>query len=256
MLKRSNEMSDAITKDFGAPGDGRLTWSTILDNLQLQVSRGAWSDELGYYKYRPISFFIIDTRKGIPLAAGEFEEWSWSVVDDEDDDNWGRLPDLESFRDTTDTHRQNSYDMGEAVLAGWRAAERRVFETPLHYGNIVLMDRLRIERASAAQSDTVWLLVRRLIAREFRSRRRSRQTSIITLKAFPLEYEGEVTPANEVAFERRRLAMMRLYRRRLGARPFRAHQPGWMWIEVNCPLQPSVQRARPLRGRSRFHSST
>jgi hypothetical protein len=63
---------------------------------------------------------------------------------------------------------------------------------------------LHIEAQSAAESAEAWSLIRRLL-KHWRPR-----LSMMILKAFPLEYEGTVTPRNEAAFNRRRAAMMRL----------------------------------------------
>lgn len=55
--------------------------------------------------------------------------------------------------------------------------------------------------------------------------------ALLILKAFPLQFEGKVTEDNADAFERRRLAMMRLYRNMLSvdAFPGQAGARGWMY---------------------------
>jgi hypothetical protein len=42
---------------------------------------------------------------------------------------------------------------------------------------------------------------------------------VMVLKAFPLDYEGEVTAENRPAFEHRQRALIRLYQRRIGFEP-------------------------------------
>lgn len=59
--------------------------------------------------------------------------------------------------------------------------------------------------------------------------------SIMVMKAFPLEYEGEVQEGSDlaIAFKRRARAMMRYYQRIFGARPFDGEygEDGWLWRE-------------------------
>jgi hypothetical protein len=83
----------------------------------------------------------------------------------------------------------------------------------------------------------VWALIDRLVKREFRARKRA---SIIVLKAFPLEHEGNITDANRGAFLHRQRAMIRHYQHRLNARPLgrKLGKEGWMWVEIHCPIRP------------------
>jgi hypothetical protein len=59
--------------------------------------------------------------------------------------------------------------------------------------------------------------------------------SIMVMKAFPLEYEGEVLEGSELetAFKHRARAMMRYYQRIFGVRPFDGEygDDGWLWRE-------------------------
>ena len=84
----------------------------------------------------------------------------------------------------------------------------------------IVFDRLRIEAASAAQSNAVWHLINRLIAHRF-------DGEPIRLKPFPLEYAGH--RLDNETFERRRAALTRLYAARLGAVPF---DDEWLGINV------------------------
>ena len=57
----------------------------------------------------------------------------------------------------------------------------------------------------------------------------------MVLKAFPLEYEGNVPKGSEleIAFKRRVRAMIRYYQRIFGVRPFDGEygDAGWLWRE-------------------------
>jgi len=72
---------------------------------------------------------------------------------------------------------------------------------------------------------------------------------------FPLEYEGKVTKENRAAFERRRAAMIRHYRSRLGAQLLDDYSPDrWMWIDTGCPIKPRKLRRKGARkNRSAAH---
>jgi hypothetical protein len=63
----------------------------------------------------------------------------------------------------------------------------------------------------------------------------------IVLKAFPLEYEGNANEENRAAFERRRRALVRLYKMRLGCEPVSdpsLDQEGWMLKLINDGAKP------------------
>jgi len=209
------------------------TWSECSEGLRLNVWRAPFyisPDAAGCekeFQSRDIHF-VIKNRNDL-IASGLFEEWRFNSPD-----RYG-LPDLESFLFAADVKSHSSMKMAEAVCAAW--PEHLCDETPLHYGTVVLFDRVRIQATSAAQSAAVWALIHMLMEREFRAHKRA---SIIVLKAFPLEYEGNITAANQLAFQRRQRAMIRHYRHRLNARPLgrKLGKDGWMWIEINCPLPP------------------
>lgn len=224
----------------------KTAWCTTRDGLRLDVWRARWikGDRSAgeHFDNREILFRVVVADDADVLAAGAFHEWGWTALDDPDE-SW--LPTLdEFFINGTDLWSQTAAQMGEAVRHGWRAAERRTYTSPLDYGHVVSFDRLRVEHATAAQSATIWRLIDDLIRREFRGQNRRRgRASIIVMKAFPLKYEGKVTKDNETTFDRRQAAMIRHYRHRMGAVPFDGGEPGWLWIEINCPLQP-----KPLPG--------
>ncbi|MBB5687764.1 hypothetical protein [Sphingobium boeckii] len=79
---------------------------------------------------------------------------------------------------------------------------------------------------------------RALLDKEFRGR------SLSILKAFPLEYEDEVTDANAAMFELRRRAMNRHYAKMLGVKPLTKSddQIGWMYeipAHFSAHIEPS-----------------
>ncbi|GAA4778857.1 hypothetical protein [Novosphingobium ginsenosidimutans] len=56
--------------------------------------------------------------------------------------------------------------------------------------------------------------------------------ALLLLKAYPLEYEGKVTAENAISQARRQRALIRLYRRSIGAEPLPAPagEEGWMYL--------------------------
>jgi hypothetical protein len=70
----------------------------------------------------------------------------------------------------------------------------------------------------------------------------SAEWSLLVLKAFPLEYEGQVSDGNADAYTRRKAAMMRHYRSTLGVTQFPgdAGDEGWMYL-----IRPDLFIPRP-----------
>jgi hypothetical protein len=231
--------------DLNAPPT-RPTWSKLRGDLRLGVWRERWPrgcSESGDYNQRHVRFAIVSLDAALALAVGDFWEWGPRNEILGDEDFWMSLDTF--YYNGTDVWSHASAQMGAAVRHGWRAAERDSGQSPLDYGNVVLFNRLRISGATASQSVTIWKLIDDLIGREFRGYRGKRpRASVIVMKAFPLEYEGKINNDNVVAFESRQAAMMRHYSYRMGAKPFDGGEPGWMWIEINCPLEPKALRRR------------
>ena len=81
--------------------------------------------------------------------------------------------------------------------------------------------------------------------------------SIMVIKAFPLEYEGEVSEGSdlEIAFQGRARAMMRYYQRIFAVRPFDGEygDDGWLWRGGrNCGvnnLEEEIERNSSTRTR-------
>ncbi len=230
------EQKDAF---HGRPERFKPTWSLARHGLRLRVWRDPWiaREYRAFYEHRSIRFVVFDGANTI-LATGVFVEWTWGLPGSNPDDD---LPDMDGFFRACGGWSHSDFTMATAIRRGWAALEP---ETPLHYGNVVRLDRLRIEWNAATHSAAIWQFIDDLIEREFRKAVRNRPASIIVLKAFPLECENkdDLTAEDEAAFKRRQRAMMRLYQHRLRAREFDGGEPGWMWIEVNCDQPRPVLR--------------
>lgn len=132
------------------------------------------------------------------------------------------LPDLafvddDEFYVLMDSVSDSAMVLADALVRTWPGVSTSIFL----YGNVVLLDRAWVKPGLARRSEWAAVL-RRLIEIEYR------RYSVIALKAFPLEYENREDQTN---FKRRRRALIRLYSRELGMRPFPGGlgEDGWLY---------------------------
>lgn len=94
----------------------------------------------------------------------------------------------------------------------------------MDYGQVVEIQRAWM-RPELSGRGRLASALRALIAEFFKGH------ALLTLKAFPLQFEGAVTEDNSAIFNRRKRAMMRLYTGMLGVAPFPgpAGDDGWMY---------------------------
>ncbi|SHG46102.1 hypothetical protein SAMN05443248_1633 [Bradyrhizobium erythrophlei] len=224
--------------------DRKPNWSSDHAGLRLAVWFPKWPGlaNRGEYERRDISFAISDAQDRV-VAAGEFEEWAFFWLPEKylkDDQHIG-VPNLRHWcENEADAHDDNSYQAAHTVLRAWGPHERKTDETPFEFGSIVIFDRLRIEAGNVPQSGAVWVLIQKLIDRQFKGKQNC--SAMILIKPFPLEYTGDVNSGNAAAFARRRDAMVRLYGARLGARLL-DQRDRWLWIRTNDGL-PEPRRER------------
>jgi hypothetical protein len=177
--------------------------------LEVRYRRGRKYTLLGeqYSAVKSRDIFAWILQGTIRLGAVEFIEWHVDPLTDEDD-----------FLYEMDADSAGAMAVAEAVQSVWDVAILSCYGPLLEF-------RLAWMLRSAAR-DSIWAkAAERLITAQGASR-----FSVLLLKAFPLEYEGRVSDA-PVAFELRRRAMMRLYRRVVDVRPLPgwAGRDGWMW---------------------------
>lgn len=148
------------------------------------------------------------------LFSGDEAVGTFELIDFDDGGGWVEDDD---FWQLMDSHSNSTMELAEAVTKAWP----EIMSSLLPYGPIILIDRLWVKPGSARRSEWAAIL-RRLIEVEFKF------YSVITLKAFPLEFEGA---GKQRLFARRRRALMRLYSRELGMRPFPGTlgKMGWMY---------------------------
>ncbi|MGI6854371.1 hypothetical protein [Mesorhizobium sp. 1B3] len=207
----------------------RLAWSEATGDYVIECRRHR------YWKMEPDCIFSkrnLELRlykSGETCAVAEFVEW-----------RSGGASLLDEFVDEADMDSQADYDMAIVMHGSWRW-----HEAPFDYGTVVRFERLAIDTRRDA-GRLAWALIQAAITREF-----GRRGALMLLKAFPLEYEGEVTPHRRPFFERRVRAMLRLYSRTLSAKPLPNEwgADGWMWRPLRyCPPPVSPKpkrRARP-----------
>jgi hypothetical protein len=132
----------------------------------------------------------------------------------------GFLTDLELWNNC-DNYSQEASDVAEAVLSGWPASVAEA-------GVLVEFARLWVNPDHARHSE--WAEpIRKLIRRRWGGNRTTR-ASILLLKPYPLELEGNCSldpSLHEAMLARRTRAMRHLYSRLLDVRPLQ--ESGWMY---------------------------
>lgn len=196
----------------------RERWRESLGGVDLVCSKSRYSNGDGLsFKYR--SIFMDFRRNAEFVATAEFTEWDAAEIGFIDGDD---------FLFSCDAISAPDLEMAEFVAANWDGD----IEHPLDYGSICMFHRLVIK----SDTDAVWKGIAEGIEREFK------RSSILVLKPYPLEWEGEVTPDNEDSLVRRQAAMKRYYRRRIGVDTVDGDPGKWMWRPIRGP--------EPMPGRS------
>ncbi len=171
------------------------------------------------------------TKSTLTLGAAKLRQW--------------RLPamaDPNEFWYYADRLSHVDADLADMVNSHWVGQDM-----PSEYGDLVLFDRLAIDTAADVDRKALRRLGEYLLS-EFGNR-----VSVMLLKAFPLEYEGELGPDHadrRDLYQRRQKAMLRLYRSELGVERFAssAGEVGWMWRTFQgcpAPSETSTETGRP-----------
>jgi hypothetical protein len=181
------------------------------------------------FQHRRIFFLIEqDSRR---VAAGSLT--TWRGMYHKDGGGW----DLQQFVNRGDMISQSEYETATAVARLWGTDDEQNWWTdvPFCYGDVCNFDRLVIDAKASTEVEAAWQIIDALIWRIRRG------MAVMVLKAFPLEYEGNVTAENRPAFERRQRALIRLYQRRIGFEPVPRKElakEGWMMRLFNDGAQP------------------
>lgn len=184
------------------------------------------------FRHRHTSFSI--ERDGRCIAAGSLK--TWRGVHDEDGGGW----DLMEFVDRGDVISQSEYETALAIARLWGSDDEQNWWTdaPFCYGDVCSFDRLVIDARVSTDVEAAWQVINALL------RRIQRRLAVMVLKAFPLEYEGNVTAESRPAFERRQRALIRLYRRRIKFEPMphkALAEEGWMMRLFNDGAHPELR---------------
>jgi hypothetical protein len=210
ILQRRAQLLKAAT-DRNVEFSGiRRRWVIERGELLATCTRSLYDDNEGTgYKHRAI--FIDVTKSGRLIASARFKEWDYSedgLVDD--------------FLVAADAVAQSDVDMARFVEGNWDGE----LEHPLEYGSIAVFERLVI----TCESRTVWDILEVGIAKEFK------KSSMMVLKPFPLEFEGETIPHAEERLKRRQVALRRHYASRLGVVVIDGDEGEFMWRPLGrCP---------------------
>ena len=188
----------------------RERWRADNAELEIVCRRSCYQrEDMASIKRRET--FIDFLKNDEIIATAEFMEW------DKVDRHFAYEIDL---IDECDAVSSGALEMAVFVTSNWDE-----FEHPLDYGTIVVFNRLVITR----ETDAVWHAISDAIDIEFG------KASIMVLKPFPLEWEGDLTEENEERFIHRQAAMMRCYRRRLGVETIDGDPGEWMWKPIRGP---------------------
>jgi len=168
---------------------------------------GKMDDECGPFRNRDVEMNVWNA-EGV-IASAVFVEWR------SDDPSCGTIDDFVYWADSFETR-----EFGEAISEQWGWAP------PFECGTVVIFDRLKI--VSRRDVDRkAWPMLREMIDREFK-----RRSTILFLKAFPLEFEGKAGSIDyDRLFHRRQTAMVAHYGRQLEVEPIpgESGKKGWMW---------------------------
>lgn len=150
---------------------------------------------------------------------------------------------LDTFVEHCDRWSNSEYNTALAVAMIWGGKNEETWsweQAPFCYGDLCVFERFAIDAKTASHSQATWMIINGLLRRLCRG-----DMAAIVLKAFPLEYEGNATTENRAAFEQRRRALVRLYRRRprfeLVSEPSLARE-GWMLKLINDGAKPECSR--------------
>jgi hypothetical protein len=142
-------------------------------------------------------FFVIE-RDDRLIATGKLMIWRCVYTEDGDGGN------LEGFVRRGDENSHSEHETAVAVARVWGTDDEDNWWThnPLCYGDVCSFDRLVIAAKTSADVEAAWQIIDALLTRLRRG------MAAIVLKAFPLDYEGEVTAENQPAFDRRQRALI------------------------------------------------
>ncbi len=211
---------------------GKPNWTSERNGLIGRAWIGRFRriiDSQHNFQHRYIHFLV--EQQGRRVAAGTLT--MWRGVYDGDGGGWN----LEDFVNLGDINSQNEYETATAIARLWGTDDEQNWWTdaPFCYGYVCNFDRLVIEAKASTEVEAAWQIIGALL------QRMRRGVAVMVLKAFPLEYEGNVTPENRLAFERRQRALIRLYQRRIRFEPMPHNElakEGWMMRLFNDGARP------------------
>jgi hypothetical protein len=202
----------------------RLEFSFKGHKARLQYRRSRWSRLEGEVPNRMFFCWIsLKRRRVAALQLFEFEPEPWLSNDD--------------FLFSMDISSQIDCHLAEVLCSAWSRFCDRVTSR----GNLV---DFRMAWADPACPPGLWAAAaEELIAHELSN------YSLLTMKAYPLEYEGRVPAksAARVGLACRRSAMIRYYQRLFGVQKFpgRSGNEGWLY-RIN-PTKHAIERPRNRR---------
>jgi hypothetical protein len=203
----------------------RKAWSIAHGALVVTGWMSGFGGEFPTFKRRDV--VLIVSMAGETVARATFGEWKAK--------DW--LYEWDDFVVAADEASAIDLECAEVIRQYWDDDD-----WPFEYGNLVIFDRLSIPKPHK----DIWPSLDAAIKHQFH-----KNGSIMVLKAFPLEWEGQGETDGDPVFARRLEAMKRLYASKLGVTSFRgAGNEDWMWKSLRyCPepfVEPNPQPALSL----------
>jgi hypothetical protein len=224
-IRRMGEIPSFVRDEVGVSRAyrHRLEFSFKGHKAHLRYRRSRWSRLEGEVPNRMFFCWIaLKRRRVAALQLFEFEPAPWLSNDD--------------FLFSMDVLSDIDSALAEALCSAW---DRFCDQVTGYYGNLV---DFRMAWADPACRAGLWAAAaKELIAHELPD------YSLLTMKAYPLEYEGRV-PAGSAAqtgLEFRQLAMIRYYQRLFGVQKFpgQAGNEGWLY-RINPTKEDAIERPR------------
>jgi hypothetical protein len=221
ILRYGLELPADIRKAMGK----KMTMVMGENGLSLNCRVGRWVGQRDedFIFYRPISVVFMKEERIVGYA--KFVEWKMTH----------RLRE-HSFGYFMDSISHEAFKMAFDILKNW------TLKSFAPQGRFTEWNELAIFNSADAKG---WeILMREFIRRRYGNVRKT-GGDVMLLKPFPLEFTGSVcSPEIEDVFERRRLAMIRMYEKKLGAQKLPVGE--WMWIPLSQNPKKPHQRRMPV----------
>jgi hypothetical protein len=229
-IRRENEFPPFARQEAkrraAYPRTQSFLWGGLLITLKFRFSRWSWLAEVEEgIRYRRMFCWVVAEKKRVSA----FELFEYEIPFDLGNDELFNLMDSES---SIASH------LAEVICDAWDCFSDEVSA----YGSL-LDFRMAWSDPDYGPHGLWAVAAKNLIEQEFDNH------AVLTMKAFPLEYEGKapVGAASHLGLISRPRAMIRYYQKTFGVAPFpgQAGEEGWLY-KINNRLAETVEGPKPL----------